>query len=78
MRRHLAAFALALGCIGCVELDVHLRDTSARPVTPVAAIAVPITPDGVTAANARQMAQQLSVELDQEDLTPPPAAGKRN
>ena len=68
MRRYLLCLSLTLAGTGCMELDIHLRDAPARPAAPPTPFAVPVSADQVNATNARQMAQQLSVELDRDDL----------
>ena len=77
MRKLFLGIGLLPLCLGCVELDIHMRDAPPRPVTPVSAIAVPVTADQVTPANARQVAQSLWDEFDREDLPPPVATEKR-
>ena len=77
MRRHVLCLSLALAGAGCMELDIHLRDAPARPLTPTTPYAVPVSADQVNAANARQMAQQLSVELDRDDLATSLATSNR-
>ena len=69
MRRFILAGMLPWLAIGCVEMEVKLREPPARPVTPVSAIKTPITADQVTPANARQMARALWDEFDHEELT---------
>jgi len=70
MRRFILAGILPCLTIGCLEMEVKLREPPARPVTPVSAIATPVTADQVTPTNARQMARALWDEFDREELTP--------
>lgn len=71
MRRFMLAGILSCLAIGCVEMEVKLREPPPRPGTPVSTMATPVTADQVTPANARRMAQALWDEFDREELTPP-------
>lgn len=71
MKRLCLLILLAPCFAGCIEIDMKLRDTSARPVTPATAIATPIVADQINEDNARRMAQALWDEIEREDQPPP-------
>jgi hypothetical protein len=70
---------LPLTALGCVDIDIHRRETASHPATPpAAAVSAPITPDQVSAANARSMAHALWAEMDRDELPPPILADKKH
>jgi len=71
---------LPLAALGCVDIDIHRRETASHPATPTAAAvtSAPITPDQVSAANARSMAHALWEEMDRDELPPPILADKKH
>ncbi|MCI0683163.1 MAG: hypothetical protein L0Y71_13765 [Gemmataceae bacterium] len=77
MRRFIFAALLPCLTLGCIEMEVSLRERPSRSATPPPAIAAPITADQVTPANARRMAQALWDEFDREELTPSTTASSK-
>ena len=76
MRRLLLGMALVPCFVGCVEMGHNVREAPPSAVTPRSAIAVPVTADRVTPANARRMAEALQNEIDSDDLPPLAATQK--
>lgn len=66
MLRFILGAMLPCLALGCVEMQVKLREPSTPPV-PATTIATPVTADQVTSANARRMAEALWDEFDREE-----------
>ena len=68
---------LAPLCLGCLEIDVKVREMP-RHATPVSAITTPVVADQVNNDNARRMAQALWDEMDRDEQAPAslPAKGR--
>jgi hypothetical protein len=80
MSRKVLFLLLPLAALGCVDIDIHRRETASHTATlPSAAVAAaPITPDQVSAANARSMAHSLWEEMDRDELPPSTVTDKKH
>ncbi len=68
MCRIVLLLLLPLAALGCVDIDIHRRETASHQAAPPTAAAAPIAADQVTPANARQMAHSLWEEMDRDEL----------
>jgi hypothetical protein len=78
--RRLILLLLPLAALGCVDIDIHRREAASHPATSpsAAVVAAPITPDQVSAANARSMAHAVWEEMDRDELPPPTVTDKKH